>query len=117
MPYTSCYQPRILNCIGGVLISADGSRRTIPDHYLYCAKLQNDSTLLRLYYSSCTVDISGYHLKSIYDDVVIGKLGTVSVSNPADAEPKTARIIPHITGIIYINMPPGAAFDMESRDA
>ena len=60
MSYAPCYESRYLKSIGGIFISADGSRRTIPDCYLHSAKLKSDSTLLRLSYSSCVVDIIGY---------------------------------------------------------
>ena len=112
-----CYTPRISKCVGGIFITANGSLRTIPDYYLYHAKLQSDSTLLRLCYSSCTVDISGYHLKSIYDDVLTGKLGTVTVLNPADIKPDTGGNIPNVTSIIYVSISPIAASDLEHNDA
>ena len=117
MSYTPCYESRYLKSIGGIFISADGTRRTIPDCYLHSAKLQSDSTLLRLSYSSCIVDIIGYRLTAIYNDVVIGKLGTVAVSKPADAESASAKNAPYVTSIVYLNMSPGAAFDLESRNA
>ena len=117
MPYEPCYISRESKRIGGIFISADGSRRTIPDIYLNNATLDSDSTLLRLSYSSCTVDISGYRLYSIYKDVVSGRLGTVTVQNPADAESYAFDINPIVTGIVFINMSPDAAFDMERKDA
>jgi len=112
-----CYESREIKRIGGIFISADGSCRTIPDIYLNNATLDSDSTLLRLSYSSCTVNISGYRLDSIYKDVVSGRLGTVIVPNPADAEPYAFDINPIVTSIVFINMSPKAAFDMESKYA
>ena len=117
MSYTPCYQSRNLKSIGGIFISSDGSCRTIPDHYLHSAKLQSDSALLRLSYSSCVVDIIGYRLTAIYNDVVIGKLGTVAVHNPADVKSRIASNVPYITSIVYLNMSPGAAFDLEGKYA
>ena len=116
MSHTPCYKSRDINCAGGIFISADGSRRIIPDHYLNSAKLQSDLTLLRLCYSFCVVDISGYRLKAIFDDVADGKLGTVKVPYPADANINAVNIVPKVTSIVYINMSPVAANDLESRD-
>jgi hypothetical protein len=112
-----CYKSRGSNCIGGIFITADGNSRIIPDHYLNSAKLQGDSTLLRLSYSSCVVDIYGYRLDSVYNDVVIGKLGTVIVPNPADAKSDTAENITIVTSIVYVNMSPNAAIDLERKHA
>ena len=116
MSYAPCYESRYLKSIGGIFISADGTRRTIPDCYLHSAKLQSDSTLLRLSYSSCVVDIIGYRLNTIYNDVAIGKLGTVAVSKPADVESAKAKNAPYVTSIVFINISPGTAFDLESSD-
>ena len=112
-----CYESREIKRIGGIFISADGSCRTIPDRYLNHATLKSDSTSLRLSYSSCIVDISGHRLDSIYEDVAVGRLGTVIVPNPADAKSDAAENIPIITSIVFINMSPIAANDMESKDA
>ena len=118
MDYMSCYEQRYTSCIGGMFIFADGSRRVIPDHYLYSAKIQSDATLLRLSYSSCVVDIYGYHLSAIYNDVIIGKLGVVKVAGPADdGKVASAKCRPFVTNIIYVPMSPDAAADLESRDA
>ena len=116
MSHTPCYKSRNTNCIGGTFVSADGSRRVIPDHYLNSAKLQSDSTLLRLCYSFCVVDISGYCLKVIFNDVADGKLGTVKVLYPADAKTDAVNIAPKVTSIVCINMSPIAANDLDSRD-
>ena len=117
MSHKLCYISRISKCVGGIFVSADGSYMTIPDQYLNSAKLQSDSTLLRLCYSSCIVDISGYHLESIYNDAAIGKLGTVIVHNHADTEPGIVLNSPYVTSIIYVNMSPIAASDLENNDA
>jgi len=118
MNYKSCYESRSSNSIGGVFISANGSCRVIPDHYLNSMKLQNDSTLLRFCYSSCVIDISGYRLDSIYNDATIGKLGVIKVARPADdRKAADAKNSPFVTNIIHVPMPSVEAFDLESKDA
>jgi hypothetical protein len=99
MPYT----PQTSNRIGGIFVSVDGSHCVIPDHFLAQAKLE-DSTLLRLYYSFGTVEISGKRLDVIFNDVAIGKLGTVAI----DAE-YTAKSTTAISSIVYIPESPLAA--------
>jgi len=117
MSYTICYKPRNSDRVGGIFITADGTRCMIPDKYLKSAKLQNDSTLLRLSYSAFVVDISGYCLGDIFNDVINGKLGTVIVPNPADDKPDSDIYATNVTSIVYINMSPAAAADLESNDA
>jgi hypothetical protein len=65
---------------GGLFVSADGSRRIIPDHWLIQAELVNGSRLLRLSYSFCTIEVSGQCLDPIFEDAGIGKLGAVQVA-------------------------------------
>jgi hypothetical protein len=101
MPYTS----QTSNRIGGIFLSADGSQRVISDHLLLHAKLE-DTTLLRLYYSSGTVEITGKRLDAIFNDVIIGKLGVVAI-DAEDVSKSTAA--PAISSIVYILESPLAA--------
>ena len=68
---------------GGLFISADGTRRTIPDHLLNQAELVSGSRLLRLSYSFCTIEISGQALDPVFEDASIGKLGAIQAA-PAE---------------------------------
>ena len=75
-----CYTPRASlrsALTGGLFISADGSRRIVPDHWLTQAELLHGSRLLRLSYSFCTIEVSGQYLDPIFEDAGIGKLGAV----------------------------------------
>jgi hypothetical protein len=78
-----CYTPRVSlrsALTGGLFISADGSRRILPDHWLTQAELLHGSRLLRLSYSFCTIEVSGQYLDPIFEDASIGKLGAVLVA-------------------------------------
>ena len=108
-----CYSARIgAHFTGGIFITSDGFRRMIPDVCLNEAKLEDN--LLRLKYSSCVMEVSGYRLEKIFDDAAIGKLGTLTVAVPADnPDVADAKDAPFITSIIHIAMTPQAASDME----
>ena len=114
----SSYKSRTSNCIGGIFIAGDGSYLLIPDQWLHDAKLLKDSALLRLCYSSCVVEISGYRLDKIFDDATAGKLGTLKAQiSAADKKALNATNSPFITGIIHAPMSPVAASDLEHFDA
>ena len=113
-----CYTPRASlrsALIGGLLISADGSRRIIPDHWLTQAELLHGSRLLRLNYSFCTIEISGQCLDPIFEDASIGKLGAVLAA--------TSETVPNgqlwVSSIVIIAPPeaPSSAFEKECFDA
>jgi len=108
-----CYSTRIgTHFVGGIFITSDGNRRMIPDDCLNEARLEDN--VLRLNYSSCTMEVSGYRLEKIFDDAAIGKLGTLTVAVPADAPDATdAPDWPFITSIIHIAMTPQVAGDIE----
>lgn len=113
-----CYTPRTSMrsaLTGGLFISADGSRRVIPDHWLVQAELLDGSRLLRLSYSFCTIELSGQRLDPIFEDAGIGKLGAVQVG--------VYETLPEeqlwVTSIIVIAPPEprSSAFEQESFDA
>jgi hypothetical protein len=79
-----CYTPRALlrsALTGGMFISADGTRRVIPDHWLSQVELLHGSRLLRLTYSFCTIEVSGESLDPIFEDASIGKLGAIQAAS------------------------------------
>ena len=99
-----CYTPRTSlrsTLAGGLFISADGTRRIIPDHWLNQAELLHGSRLLRLTYSFCTIEVSGEGLDLIFEDASIGKLGAIQAA-PADAIPGGQ---PRVTSIAAVLLP------------
>ena len=99
-----CYTPRTSlrsALTGGLFISADGSRRIIPDHWLTQAELLQDGHLLRLSYSFCTIEVSGQCLDPIFEDAGIGRLGAVQAA--------TSETVPRgqlwVTSIVAIASP------------
>jgi hypothetical protein len=114
----SRYTPRNSNYVGGIFISANGSRRVIPDQWLHEAILEKGSALLRLCYSSCTMEIRGKRLDKIFEDAALSKIGTITVKVPADdAKAINAASSPFVTSIIHVPMSPLAASDLERSDA
>jgi hypothetical protein len=109
----SCYASRTSHRIGGIFKTADGSFRVIPDHWLNSAELLNDATLLRLNYSFCSVEISGYRLDGIYNDTASGKLGAVTIA--ADAVPDTAESGISVTSIVYVPAPFASSAEVRSN--
>ena len=67
-----CYIPCTLlrsAMIGGLFVSADGTRRLVPDHWpLLQAELLDGARLLRLSCSCCTIQVAGHLLEPIFDD-------------------------------------------------
>ena len=106
------YTTHISNSIGGVFVSADGSRRVIPNHLLTQAKLE-DETLLRLHYSYGTVEIVGRRLNTVFRDAATGRLGTVTIDAEDAVRSTTAPII---TSIVYIPESSLAASARERSD-
>ena len=99
---------------GGLFISADGSRRVIPNQFLLQAELSNDATMLRLSYTFCSIEVSGRSLEQIFDDALSGRLGAISAL-PCDAH----SVAPWVTSIIF-KSPEAARIpspEQESSDA
>jgi hypothetical protein len=113
-----CYIPRASlrsALIGGLFVSADGTQRLVPDHWLLQAELLDGARLLRLSYSCCTIEVAGQLLQPIFEDVSIGRLGAIHVAPPQPA--------PHgllwVTSIVAIapSDPPVSAFEGGRSDA
>jgi hypothetical protein len=86
-----CYTPRASSRsgqLGGLFVLGDGSQRLLPDHWLVQAELLDDARMLRLTYTSCSIEVAGRGLTPIFDDACTGKLGTIRVapSQPAPAD-------------------------------
>ena len=110
------YKTRTSHRIGGTFINADGFTRVISDQWFCQAELLNDATLLRINYSFGSVEISGYRLDAIANDVAIGKLGVITVPVSADAVTDVAENAPSVTSIVYIPAP-FASSEQECCDA
>ena len=118
MSQTPCYKSRASHCIGGIFINHDGSRRVVSDNALINASLLAGSTLLCLIYSNCVIGITGYRLDPIFNDVIGGRLGTVTVAVSADdTEAISSDNSPFVTGIIHTPMSALAAFKLGRSDA
>lgn len=113
-----CYTPRASMrsaLIGGLFISADGTRRIIPDHWLIQVELLHGGHFLRLSYSFCTVEISGQYLDPIFEDAGVGKLGAVL----AAASEETSNGHLWVSSIVILGSPepPSPAFEQECFNA
>ena len=62
--------------IGGVC-------RFITDHLLTEAELSEQGRLLRLIYTCCTVEVAGQNLEVLFEDAIVGRLGTIIQAPPA----------------------------------
>ena len=82
---SQCYLPRSSesSAIGAVFVTAGGVRRFIPDHFLAEAELSEQGRLLRLTYTCCTVEVAGQRLEVLFEDAIVGRLGTILQVPPA----------------------------------
>ena len=93
-----CYLPRSSerSVIGAIFVTIGGVRRFIPDHLLAEAELSEQGRLLRLTYTCCTVEVAGQGLDALFEDAIVGRLGTIlqtpSASLPRD-QPWVSRIM------------------------
>ena len=113
-----CYVPRASlrsALIGGLFVSADGTRRLVPDHWLLQAELLEGDRLLRLSYTCCTIEVAGQSLEPIFEDASIGKLGAIHAGSERPA--------PHgylwVTSVVAITPAEAhfAAFERECSNA
>jgi len=82
---SQCYLPRSSerSVIGAVFVTIGGVRRFIPDHLLAEAELSEQSRLLRLTYTCSTVEVAGQHLEVLFEDAIVGRLGTILQAPPS----------------------------------
>jgi hypothetical protein len=103
--------------VGGQFITDDGSYRMIPDRFLHEALINHDDTMLMLYYRSWTIKIAGFRLRKVYEDTVDGRLGKITIADPADdMETAEAAETPFVTNITHFFMSPEAANDLERNN-
>ena len=117
MPF-QCYIPRTSMrsaLIGGLFVSADGTRRVVPDHWLTQAELLEGARLLRLSYTFCTIEVAGECLDPIFEDASIGKLGAIQAAPPQAAPGGQLWV----TSIVALAPPEasGLPFERERSDA
>src|SRR5213594_781800 len=113
-----CYIPRASlrsALIGGLFVSADGTRRLVPDHWLHQAELLDGARLLRLSYSCCTIEVAGQLLEQIFEDASIGKLGAIHAA-PEKPAPLDRLWVTSIVAITPAEAP-FAAFERECSNA
>ena len=81
---SQCYLPRSSerSAIGAVFVTIGGDRRFIPDHFLAEAELSEQGRLLRLTYTCRTVEVAGQHLEMLFEDAIVGRLGTILQAPP-----------------------------------
>ena len=86
---SQCYLPRSSQtaAIGAVFVTAGGVRRFLPDHSLLEAELSERGRLLRLTYTCCTVEVAGQRLEVLFEDAIVGRLGTIFQALPASVPP------------------------------
>ncbi len=90
-----CYTPRTSlrpNINGGMFTLADGSCRFIPDHWLTQAELVKRSSLVRLTYTFCMIEISGQRLDQIFEDATTSRLGAVQATSPSADTSEQLRV-------------------------
>ena len=97
---SQCYLPRSSQstAIGAVFVTAGGVRRFIPDHLLAEAELCEQGRLLRLAYSFCTVEVAGQRLEVLFEDAILGRLGTI-LESPSALVPRDQLWIHSIMAI------------------
>ncbi len=80
-----CYLPRSSQtaAIGAVFLTAEGDRRFIPDRLLAEAELSEQGRLLRLIYAFCSIEVAGHRLEVLFEDAIVGRLGTILQALPA----------------------------------
>jgi hypothetical protein len=96
MPYISNSGGRT----GQTFIFPDGTQRVISGIDFHQAKLTNNATMLKFYYSFCEIEVSGERLNIIFSDITNGRMGTLSKDDD-DAERYFSQ--PVITGITYLS--------------
>ena len=106
---SQCYLPRSSQTasIGAVYVTTGGDRRFIPDHLLAEAELSEQGRLLRLIYTCCTVEVAGQRLEVLFEDAIVGRLGTIVQAPPASLP----RDQPWVSSIVEIVRAPDSSLD------
>jgi hypothetical protein len=94
------YESHSAGRAGETFIFPDGTQRVLAHVYFAQAKLMDNATLLKLYYSFCVIEISGERLNIIFDDITSGRMGVISKDADNAVKPATEPII---TNIIYLS--------------
>ncbi len=113
-----CYIPRASlrsALIGGLFVSADGTRRLVPDLWLLQAEILDGARLLLLGYSCCTIEVAGQLLEPIFEDASIGKLGAIHVA-PERPAPHGCLWVTSVTAMTPAEAPL-EAFERECSNA
>jgi len=113
-----CYIPRASlrsALIGGLFVSADGTRRLVPDHWLHQAELLEGARLLRLSYTFCKIEVAGECLDLIFEDTSMGKLGAIHVA-PERPAPHGCLWVTSVTAMTPADAPL-EAFERECSNA
>ena len=98
---SQCYLPRSSerSVIGAVFVTIGGVRRFIPDHFLAEAELSEQGRLLRLTYTCCTVEVAGQRLEVLFEDAIVGRLGTI-LQGPSALVPRDQPWVSSIMAIV-----------------
>lgn len=109
---SQCYLPRPSerSVVGAVFVTIGGVRRFIPDHLLAEAELSEQGRLLRLTYTCRTVEVAGQHLEMLFEDALVGRLGTILQAPPASLP----RDQPWVSSILAI-VPAAADSSLDRR--
>jgi hypothetical protein len=94
------YESHKAGSIGETFIFPDGTRRILSHIHFTQAKLMENETLLKLYYSFCVVEVSGERLNIIFNDITSGRMGAITKDDDDAIRLKTE---PFITSIIYLS--------------
>ena len=112
------YNTRSTNRAGGQFIVRNKFNLYMPDSWLQSTVISEDSELLYLHYTTCTVKIAGYRLSKIHNDATEGKLGTVIAAPAEDKEAIKAAeksYEPYITSITIWAMNPVGVSDLINK--
>jgi hypothetical protein len=72
--------------MSGEFTTKDNLTIFLPREFLQSATINDSAEILYLYYTTCTVKISGYRLTKIYFDATVRKIGKVIASKNTDKE-------------------------------
>ena len=112
------YNTRNKNRAGGQFVVRNKFNLYVPDNWLQSIVLSEDSELLYLHYTTCTIKIAGYRLSKILTDATEGKLGTVIAASAEDKKAIKAAeksYEPYITSITVLAMEPVGVSDLISK--